>query len=94
MSAPRFENRWGWSTIAAAIAVAASLAGPVVWYGEISNRVEVVEQDVTQIHTEVRSMDTRVRQNETLGARQDERYSSILGYLARIDTRLERIEQQ
>ena len=39
------------------------------------------------------ALEVRVRALETQVARSDERFSSILGYLSRIDTRLERIER-
>lgn len=39
------------------------------------------------------SLEVRIRALETQSARADERFSSILSFLARIDSRLERIER-
>ncbi|OOY15380.1 hypothetical protein BMI85_16055 [Thioclava sp. DLFJ4-1] len=40
-----------------------------------------------------RANEIRIRAIETQQARQDEKFNNILGYLTRIDARLERIEQ-
>lgn len=40
------------------------------------------------------AIEVRVRSLETQQARSDERFTNILGYLARIDGRLERIENK
>ena len=48
---------------------------------------------ISEIRTDVADLQTRMREVERSQARSDERFSNILTLLARIDKRLERIEQ-
>lgn len=68
--------------------VTVTLAYAAVNATAVSNK-EAIGQ-VTIIQTDV---ERRLRALETSQARSDERFSSILTYLSRIDNRLERIEQ-
>lgn len=79
--------------------------GGGLWLGvqlaTLSSSIEGQAGSLTQLQAQIAAgvrtqneLDDRVRRLESQQARSDERYSSILSYLARIDTRLERIEQR
>lgn len=76
-----------WITIGAMIGTLA------VGWGLLQAQQAANQLAIVKIETELTSMDIRVRKLETEDARAQERISSMLTLLNRIDSRLERIER-
>lgn len=76
-----------WITIGAMIGTLA------VGWGLLQAQQAANQLAIVKIETELTSMEIRVRKLETEDARAQERISSMLTLLNRIDSRLERIER-
>lgn len=63
-------------------------------YVLLQKQAEDNARAIADARSERTALEIRLRTVETQQARADERFSSILGYLSRIDSRLERIEQR
>lgn len=90
MTRPNFvwELNFG-HVLQALVTCAAVMAG---WF-TLDARSQANATAIVAIQEQTRDMELRMRTMELQVARADERYSAILDMLARIDTRLERIEQ-
>lgn len=83
-----------WSMMAT-LATFIGMGATVVWlYTSTDAKTAENAKAITDARTERVSMEIRLRALETQQARADERFSNILSYLARIDSRLERIENK
>lgn len=60
----------------------------------LTSTVSIQSDRLEAAESRAEALSRRVSLGEANQARSDERYSSILSYLTRIDTRLERIEQR
>ena len=58
----------------------------------MAEKTAATMNDLAEAETRIASLEAETRSMSNQLARADERFSSILGYLARIDARLERIE--
>lgn len=75
------------------IATMASLAGVVVMLLQGGQIVGGLRAEIAQQGAEIADMETRLRGQEAMVTRNDEKTANILSLLARIDARLERIER-
>ncbi|MGI3163065.1 hypothetical protein [Pseudooceanicola sp. 200-1SW] len=60
---------------------------------DMAEKVAAAQSDLAEAETRIASLEAETRSMGNQLARADERFSSILGLLARIDARLERIER-
>ena len=67
------------------------VAGAVAW-AQVQGMAVSNERSIAALRADVTRQESRLRATEMSSARTDERLSSILGLLTRIDARLERIE--
>jgi hypothetical protein len=67
------------------------VAGAVAW-AQVQGMAASNERSIAALRADVTRQESRLRATEMSSARTDERLSSILGLLTRIDARLERIE--
>jgi predicted trehalose synthase len=81
------------------------ICGLAFGYGALNSQSDQSTQQIAEIRTQidralvgnaaqVDALGVRVRALELSSARDDERFSNILQFMTRIDTRLERIEQR
>lgn len=83
-----------WS-IGATLATFIGMGATVLWsYSTTDARTTENAKAIMDARAERGQMEIRLRSLETQQARADERFSNILSYLARIDSRLERIENK
>ena len=75
-----------------ALQIAILLVGLGVGWMTIKAQGEANSSALATAAQDRSNMEIRIRALENQSARADERFTSILGYLSRIDTRLERIE--
>lgn len=89
---PRIENSDRGITLNKSLAwsILGSLVGAGIFIGMNLAGLEKTSDDNKTLS---RANEIRIRAIETQQARQDEKFNNILGYLTRIDARLERIEQ-
>jgi hypothetical protein len=62
--------------------------------GGITTKLDEVSRGSTDASYERRQIETRVRSLEQSKARDDERFTSILAFMSKIDARLDRIENK
>lgn len=74
------------------------LLGTGVFYGvnmaSTSTKLDEIARSSTAATAERQAIESRVRSLEQSKARDDERFTSILTFMGKIDSRLERIEQR
>lgn len=90
MQRPQFQ---GTISLGQAVQIGVLLIGIGSGYALIQEQAKSNAELLKQATTERGQLEVRVRSVENELARVDERYSSIMTYLSRIDGRLERIEQ-
>lgn len=96
---PRIENSERGITLNKSLAwtILVALLGGGFWVGSSVTSLQSITDEnkdkISKQTDEITSINTRLRSIENQQARADERFSNILGYLTRIDARLERIEQ-
>ena len=76
------------------IAVVVAAAGLAVTWGQFKTRVDTVEYSIAQHDKEIAANAAQIRENENNLIRQDERTSSILTGIARIEGQLGAIEKR
>ena len=74
--------------------IAVMIVGVGLAWGVMSARADQTERDLSSAQSSLSSIEIRVRNLETSDARNDERLTTILSTLGRIDQRLERMERQ
>lgn len=89
-SKPKYANQISLGNV---IQIAVLLVTVSASYALQSARIENNGDDIREMRTAADNLQGRVRLLETQQARSDEKFTNILTYLARIDGRLERIEQ-
>ncbi|OOY16709.1 hypothetical protein [Thioclava sp. DLFJ4-1] len=96
---PRIENSERGITLNKSLAwtILTALIAGGFWVGSQVTALQSITQDnkarSADQSAEITVINNRLRSIETQQARSDEKFSNILGYLTRIDARLERIEQ-
>jgi hypothetical protein len=74
--------------------IAVMIIGVGLAWGVMSARADQAERDLSSAQSSLSQIEIRVRTLETSDARNDERLTTILATLGRIDQRLERMERQ
>ena len=90
MTAPRFT--WSWS-IGNIIQIALLLVAGGISWATVDGRLTALEKAIVNGDRRGAEHEVRLRSVETNYARTDERLTSILALLGRIDAKLERIER-
>ncbi len=75
------------------IQIGVTLVTVTLAYAAVNGAAAANREDIGKVSRTQDAMEARLRTLENSQARSDERFSSILTYLSRIDNRLERIEQ-
>lgn len=86
------EMRWEF-TFGNAVNLGALVAAVALAWGVMSERSEATQQKVRNAETTAAQLETRVRTLENNQARADERLTSILQVLGRIEARLEKFDR-
>lgn len=91
MTKPSFTSQISLGNI---IQIGIIIAGLAAGYATFDARSEANNKAIVDIITDIDGFENRIRSLEQGAARSDERMSSILTLLGRIDSRLERIERR
>ncbi|APX88637.1 hypothetical protein BV394_01915 [Brevirhabdus pacifica] len=81
-------------TLGNVIQIAVLLVSVGAYYASTANSLETITLQIEQARIDRRDMDIRMRLLETQAARTDERFASILTFMARSDARQERLERE
>ena len=87
--APKITSSVSWGQI---MQFAGLICGFAAMFAVVKETAQNNEEMIKSEAVARAALETRLRSVETEQARADERFGSILSYLARIDARLERIE--
>ena len=86
---PRYAN---WISAGNILTILFGVITATGMYFTLNAQAATNARDILEIKQDLKEAESQIRDLETEQARSDERFSSILGLLEKIDTRLARIE--